>query len=801
MSIIPSRNKVIVIDETGDMDFASWPVGQLPYKAEDGTIQGSGLRMLSSGSLLAPVGFSVESGSIDFGDVLRLAESAGFLAFDNLIENNRYQLLDYAVPRDAPSSKPFYFKLIEAEHRVGSTDGTATITTNPISFDYETKLTARTNAMIFKANSVMENVRVKIVDKNSGVSVKYFPSKSSWLTGKNGARLEVGENILDFQDTSVIFESGTDITFEIQADNIALSGTSGVPKFAALVQKGVFVGVVDENEFQVIKDEVASLVENKTIKYSDLIGVPASFNPSAHQHPTSDIVGLDDTISALSDAIESANGDYEDLSVVAKTGSYKDILDKPAIPVVDYPVKSVNGKTGAIVLSASDVGAMASGQAIDYSQIINSPAIPAKVTNTSQLVNDSGFITNINYPVLSVNGKTGAVNLTSGDVGAASIAHSHLISDIAGLQASLDSKASSSSLSDYVSNTALVNGLSLKLNHPHANATDYIRGDGSVAPFPAIPVTSVNGKTGTVVLTATDFNAAPFGHTHVISEVNGLQTALDAKASVNALSGYATTTALTNGLAGKFNNPTGTTVQYLKGDGSVATFPSIPAAQVNSDWNATSGVSQILNKPVIFSGSYTDLTNKPTLFDGTYASLTGKPTTFTPAAHTHVIADVTGLQAVLDAKVDQAGARNSISVTTTGTGSASYTPSTGVINIPPPVTRTYTNPTRTLNASFQVSATRDAMVSYSVDITVGALLVAGTAGRVFLEYANETGFTTGVTAVSSGAASIGGVLNVNSLSTANLTGLIPAGKFVRVRTQNVTGTPTYSFQTAQEVIL
>ena len=45
--------------------------------------------------------------------------------------------------------------------------------------------------------------------------------------------------------------------------------------------------------------------------------------------------------------------------------------------------------------------------------------------------------------------------------------------------------------------------------------------------------------------------------------------------------------------------------------------PSIPAAQVNSDWNSTSGVSEILNKPtlatVATSGSYDDLTNKPTI--------------------------------------------------------------------------------------------------------------------------------------------------------------------------------------------
>lgn len=45
--------------------------------------------------------------------------------------------------------------------------------------------------------------------------------------------------------------------------------------------------------------------------------------------------------------------------------------------------------------------------------------------------------------------------------------------------------------------------------------------------------------------------------------------------------------------------------------------PTIPAAQVNSDWNASTGVAQILNKPtlatVATTGDYADLTNKPSI--------------------------------------------------------------------------------------------------------------------------------------------------------------------------------------------
>lgn len=52
-------------------------------------------------------------------------------------------------------------------------------------------------------------------------------------------------------------------------------------------------------------------------------------------------------------------------------------------------------------------------------------------------------------------------------------------------------------------------------------------------------------------------------------------------------------------------------------DDYIKNKPTIPAAQVNSDWNANSGVAQILNKPtlatVATSGNYSDLNGTPTI--------------------------------------------------------------------------------------------------------------------------------------------------------------------------------------------
>ena len=103
------------------------------------------------------------------------------------------------------------------------------------------------------------------------------------------------------------------------------------------------------------------------------------------------------------------------------------------------------------------------------------------------------------------------------------------------------------------------------------------------------------------------------------------------------------------------NGAIGTSGQFLRSTGQGIEWDDvpIPAAQVNADWAATSGVAQILNKPTISavgqSGDYGDLINrptippgqvqsdwnetiglgailnKPTLFSGLYSDLIGKP--------------------------------------------------------------------------------------------------------------------------------------------------------------------------------
>lgn len=117
----------------------------------------------------------------------------------------------------------------------------------------------------------------------------------------------------------------------------------------------------------------------------------------------------------------------------------------------------------------------------------------------------------------------------------------------------------------------------------------------------------------------------------------------------------------------------------------------------------------------------------------------------------------------------------------------------------------FSNPSRSLNSAFQISSTRNAAVSYSVDIACTATLIGGQTGTVYLEYADDSGFTTNVKeigrAVNGNSVSLALAVTLNQTNTAPIGGLIPAGKYVRIRTQNNTGTPTFTFRSAQEVLL
>jgi hypothetical protein len=204
-------------------------------------------------------------------------------------------------------------------------------------------------------------------------------------------------------------------------------------------------------------------------------------------------------------------------------GDGSGLYNLPGMEDAEPPVTSVNDKTGEVVLNAADVGASPADHGHEgvyqpvgdyaltshnhdgvYQPVGNyltsfteeDPTVPdhVKVISTTQIGNwNTAFgwgdhsaqnyakktdIITPSYPVTSVNGKTGAVTLSAGDVGAAASSHSH------------DYAASNHSHSNYAASNHNHSGVYAPASHSHS----YVPTSGN---------TTISGT-----LTATDFVAS-----------------------------------------------------------------------------------------------------------------------------------------------------------------------------------------------------------------------------------------------------------------------------------------------------
>ena len=185
-----------------------------------------------------------------------------------------------------------------------------------------------------------------------------------------------------------------------------------------------------------------------------------------------------------------------------------------------------------------------------------------------------------------------------------------------------------------VSGSPVTNSGTLSIT-ANGDASEYIDGTGALQTFPTIPDVSgfvpYTGATQNVDL-GTHSLTADNGTNN--SEINpsyfGVQNAAGTKYSLLEKEGLTVTDSVAGDVmnvnAGGLTFPD-TTSQYtaavnadwdaVSGLAEILNKPTIPAAQVNADWDAVSGIAEILNKPtlatVATSGDYNDLSNLPTI--------------------------------------------------------------------------------------------------------------------------------------------------------------------------------------------
>lgn len=122
-----------------------------------------------------------------------------------------------------------------------------------------------------------------------------------------------------------------------------------------------------------------------------------------------------------------------------------------------------------------------------------------------------------------------------------------------------------------------------------------------------------------------------------------------------------------------------------------------------------------------------------------------------------------------------------------------------------PTAPSQSSATRSLNSAFQISTSRNALALYSVQCMITASIAGGQQCDVILEIASDSGFTVNVQTLSiigtGQTYTLAIALQGIQPQTAVLSGFVPVGYYVRLRTVNVTGTPSFTYRAGQEVLL
>jgi hypothetical protein len=294
--------------------------------------------------------------------------------------------------------------------------------------------------------------------------------------------------------------------------------------------------------------------------------------------------------------------------------------DSSFITAAGIPVQSVAGRTGAIVLSTTDISGISSYASLVSPTFSGSPAAPtatvgtnttqlantafvqaALPTKVSQLTNDSSFITVAGAPVQSVAGRTGSIALSIADIsGGAPLASPALTGIPSAPTATAGTNTTQLATTAFVTSAVPTKVSSL------TNDSGYVTASTS-------PVTSVATRTGAIVLTVSDISGAAPTASPTLTGVPVTPTAIAGTNNTQIASTAFVSSAITAA--------TPTKTSQLTNDSSFITAAGAPVQSVAGRTGAvilsTTDISGIGSYALLASPSFTGVPAVPTATAGT----------------------------------------------------------------------------------------------------------------------------------------------------------------------------------------
>ncbi len=343
------------------------------------------------------------------------------------------------------------------------------------------------------------------------------------------------------------------------------------------------------------------------------------------------------------------------LATVAISGSYNDLSNQPAIPAAASAAPAMDGAAAAG--SSSSYARADHVHPTDASLApLASPALTGTPTAPTPSAGDnSNKLATTSYLDRLLGANSGVATLDGGGKLTAAQIPASLVGALV-YQGAWNASTNTPALASGVGTKGYFYKVSTAGTTTIDGVSQWNVGDAII--FDGTAWDKIDGITNEVVSVAGLYGniTSPALKTALAigaADVSGL-AAVATSGSYSDLSGAPTIPAAqvnsdwnaSSGIAQILNKPTLAAVATSGAYSDLSGAPTIPAAQVNSDWNASSGIAQILNKPtlaaVATSGSYNDLSNQPAVpapasatpaMDG--VANAGSSSNYTRADHVH----------------------------------------------------------------------------------------------------------------------------------------------------------------------